>query len=237
MARTLISAQISTITALTPDVFQIRFPKPEGFNYVAGQFIQLAVPGVSSSDPKEVIEILRSYSLSSYTGESELELCVKLLPDGVGSNFVREARPGDQINFYGPVGRFVIPNEVTSPQVFVATGVGLAPIMGMIQDGLLMRQAQEPFHLLFGVRKEVDLFWLDRLQALAIKFPNFTYTITLSQPDSTWTGQSGRVTAHLDTLPLNGQYYLCGSSEMVAEVKQHLVSKGVLPKAIHLEIF
>ncbi len=230
MPRTLISAQISQVVALTEDVVSIKILRPEGFLYQAGQFIQLAVPGPTG-------EILRSYSLASMPTDPELELCVKLLPDGVGSNFVREAKAGDQINFYGPVGRFVVPPEVTTPLVFIATGVGLAPIMGMIEDALLLRQIKEPMTLLFGVRKQTDLFWTERLAHLTSKFPNFSVITTLSQPEANWTGASGRVTAHLEKLPLDARYFLCGSSEMVAETKQYLVSKGVLPTAVHLEIF
>ena len=230
MARVLNSAQIIAITTIAKEVLEVKISLPAGFTYLAGQFIQVAIPMSSG-------EVLRSYSLSSYPGEPELELCVKLLPDGVGSNFFRALKSGDPINFYGSVGRFIVPAEVTTPLVFVATGSGLAPIMGMIQDALLVRQIHEPIQLLFGVRTTEDLFWTEHLENLAQKFPHFTYNITLSQPDPSWTGITGRVTAHLEALHPGAQYFLCGGAEMVAEVKQYLVAKGVLLQTIHLEIF
>ena len=230
MARVQSSATITKITPIAKEVLEVKLARPAGFEYVAGQFIQVIIPG-------ETGEILRSYSLSSCPQDPELELCVKLLPDGVGSNFFRAAQVGYQINFYGSVGRFTVPAEVTVPLVFVSTGSGLAPIMGMIHDALLVRQIHEPIQLLFGVRTEADLFWAERLESLAQKFPHFTYTTTLSQPGPDWAGTVGRVTTHLEILHPGAQYFLCGSSDMVSEVKQYLVAKGVILTAIHLEVF
>lgn len=230
MARVQSLATITQITPIATEVLEVKFTRPVGFEYMAGQFIQLIIPS-------ETGEILRSYSISSAPHETELELCVKLLPGGVGSNFFRALKLGDQINFYGSVGRFTVQPELNSPLVFVATGSGLAPVMSMISDVLEARGCLAPVSLLFGVRTQVDIFWQERLQTLAAQFPNFSYTITLSQPESGWTGVVGRVTAQLSTLPQAAHYFLCGSGEMVSEVRHHLITAGEPATSIHFEIF
>lgn len=230
MARVQNSVTVIKITPIANEVLEVTLTRPAGFEYLAGQFIQVCVPG-------ETGEILRSYSLSSAPHQTKLELCVKLLPDGVGSNFFRALKPGDQINFYGPVGRFTVQSEIDSPLVFVATGSGLAPVMSMLSEVLQNRAYSAPVSLLFGVRTQVDIFWQDRLQALAAQFPNFSHTITLSQPDLDWAGQTGRVTSHLTNLPKAAHYFLCGSGEMVTEVRNYLVAAGEPATSIHFEIF
>lgn len=230
MARVQNSATITKIISIAKEVLEVKLTRPAGFEYTAGQFIQVIIP-------VEIGEVLRSYSLSSAPQNSELELCIKLLPDGVGSNFFRSIKPGDQINFYGPVGRFIVQTELDSPLVFVATGSGLAPVMSMINDVLQTRAYSAPVSLLFGVRTQPDIFWQERLQTLAAQFPNFSHSTTLSQPDLNWMGKTGRVTNHLSTLPKAAHYFLCGSGEMVTEVRSYLVSAGEPASSIHFEIF
>ena len=230
MVRVINQAKVNSIKRIADEVLEIRISCPVGFSYLAGQFIQLAIPGSAG-------EILRSYSLSSYPAESELEFCVKLLPDGVGSNFFRALQVDDTINFYGPAGRFSVPTEVNKPLVFIATGSGLAPIIGMISDSLRTRNISQPIQLLFGVRSTQDIFWAERLQKLAKEFSNFSYITTLSQEPSEWTGKVGRVTTYLEILSNDAIYFICGGSEMVSEVKQYLQTKEVPPTNIHLEIF
>jgi len=40
----------------------------------------------------------------------------------------------------------------------VATGVGISPMVGIIQDELINKKTTQPIHLLFGVRSEKDIF-------------------------------------------------------------------------------
>ena len=80
------------------------------------------------------------------------------------------------------------------------------------------------------------LRFLDRLEQFAREFPCFTYTTTLSQPAETWTNTRGRVTEHLLTLP-NARYFICGSPEMVKDVKTKLTELGATASQLHFEIF
>ncbi len=209
-------------------VLELRFSRPENFNFLAGQFIQI-IPGNDSS-------IFRSYSLSSDPSEKYLELCVKVLPNGIVSSFLNTLQINDEIMFRGPFGRFTHAVS-TMPLGFVATGVGLAPIMSILEDELENKKNNNPLHLLFGVRNEEDIFWLERLELLHNNFSNFEYILTLSQPMNTWAGAQGRVYQYLDKLPQNARFFLCGSTEMVKDVRALLVDRGTDVTSIHLEIF
>jgi hypothetical protein len=62
---------------------------------------------------------------------------------------------------------------------------GIAPIRSMIHTRL---PSPTPVTLIWGLRHERDLYYQDELAALAAQYPEFSYTITLSQPSPAWTG-------------------------------------------------
>lgn len=228
MALTRFSAPIIAKKMLNDQVLEVRFAKPTGFDYQAGQFLQLLVPGENGETP-------RSYSLASTPADDYLEFGIKLYSDGLASQYLAKAPVGSEVTLKGPFGRFV--NTHTDPLVGIATGAGLVPIMGIVRDELLNKKNTGPIKVIFGVRHEADLFWREELQTLAATHPNFTYTTTLSQPTATWTGEHGRVTEQLTTADIQTRYFICGSPEMVKDVKTKLTGLGATASQLHFEIF
>jgi NAD(P)H-flavin reductase len=223
------SLTLSQKIKLTADIIELRFVKPAEFEFLAGQFVQLLIPhegGVTR----------RSYSIANSPDEAFLEFVIKILPNGVGSQFLGSLREGDTVTGRGPLGHFVN-NGNDNSICFVATGVGLAPIYGIILETLRNKKNTNSVHLYFGVRSESDIFWLERLETLAREYDNFSYTFTLSQPSTTWNGATGRVTAHLPHHSVTDNFYLCGSPEMVKEVRESLIDRGAEPTKIKFEIF
>jgi ferredoxin-NADP reductase len=223
------STKLTEKKELVSDMFQLRFAKPAGFAFEAGQFIQVQVPNGDKF-------LLRSYSLSSTPEDDFIELCVKILEDGKASAMFLAMEEGEEMQFRGPVGRFVV-NDEHPANFFVATGAGIAPIIGMIRDQLENKKDAKQLHLLFGVRYDHDIFWIERLDQLTSKFANFTYQLTLSRPSTDWKGLQGRVTEHLQDHPKDHGFYICGNGGMVKDVRTLLINNDVDLKSIHLEIF
>lgn len=211
------------------DVYGLRFEKPEGFDYQAGQFVQWEVPDGESM-------VLRSYSLSSTPADDFIEFCVKYVEGGKASEWIKSVSEGQELTFKGPQGRFVSSGEEEAIY-FVATGAGLAPIIGMIADLLDNTSVKKPIVLLFGNRHAEDIIWQDRLADFADRYDNFTYQLCLSQPGDDWDGLSGHVTDHLGEDLIDKHFYLCGSLAMVKDVRIFLTKAGVDGKKIHFEIF
>lgn len=209
------------------DTMELRFEKPTGFTFTAGQFVQFKVGERSA-------EVLRNYSISSPPHQNYLEFCAKILPTGVSSRFFEELTMGDEAVISEAQGVFVCQPNNTSV-VFIATGTGLAPIISMIEN-LAMDQSLSTLQLLFGVRSEADLFWVERLEKIKRDHPVFNFTITISRPDAGWLGERGRVSEHVTIVP-GASYYVCGSVEMVKDVRALLFKKGVDTKSVHFEIF
>lgn len=222
---------------LARDLLALFFERPKDFSFRAGQFVQFHIPL-----PKDtgLPFVLRSYSIASPPDDPSLEFCVKLLPNGKASNHFLHMEIGETIPIEGPRGRFTM-NEEADEHIFIATGAGLAPVMSMLRDKTGKKTyhlSPIPYHLIFGVRSKEDLFWVDRLKKMAADYPPFSFDITLSQPDESWDGLRGRVTAHL-TPPFSTStaYYLCGSLEMVKDVRHMLTEGGVPNEKIRFEIF
>lgn len=216
-------------TLIARDMLGVRVERPPGFVFKAGQFVQWVIPRSEG-------EVLRSYSLASHPEDVYLEFCIKLLPEGKGSQHIASLPVGDSLVFKGPLGHFVCDDTHGVHKVFVATGAGIAPVWSMVVDEVTKNHNQT-VQLLFGVRAQEDTFWINRFDDLQKRFNHFTYQITLSQPVKSWEGLRGRVTNHLETLPLDADYYLCGSVGMIKDVRQILKHKGVQLSAIHIEIF
>ncbi len=222
---------------LTHDVIEyyFRLETPPKIDFRAGQFITFKVPaGEGKTTP-------RSYSIASppYL-EGEFVLCVKLIPGGKASTWFGTLAPGTKVPFRGPVGKFVLDNAAEADHLlFVGTGTGVAPLRAMILD-LLRKGEKKRLTLYFGVRHIADVFYLDEFKALKEKHPNFDFVVTLSRPENdSWTGPKGRVTDLVQALPdVKGlEVYICGSNDMIQEVKAVLLGKGINEDRVRYEKF
>lgn len=214
---------------LSRDIMELRFERPSGFSFLAGQFVRFEVPALEG-------EILRPYSISSAPSKPYLEFCVKILPNGKASQYFSILEEGGSAVIGRAQGVFICRPEHELNKMFIATGAGVAPVMSMIEERL-ENVTEENFRLLFGVREVEDIFWTDRLDELQGSYENFKYQLTLSRPSDDWAGLRGRVSEHLTHAQLDAEYYICGSVEMVKDVRGLLLNKGIEPKRVHLEIF
>lgn len=206
--------------------------QPHRLNFEAGQYLSLKV-----SDQGE----RRSYSICSTPDiKHGLELIVDISPGGIGSKYLSNLEFGDQISFLAPMGRFVIPENITDQtMMFVATGSGIAPFRSMILDQLQAKRSSKKMVLHWGVRYVEDLIWLDEFEDLAESFPNFSFHPVISKPVKKWTLCSGRVT---DCLSIHqfvkgAAYFLCGNASMISDVSEFLTQKGVGPDRVYQEKF
>lgn len=227
-----ISARLQNAKALTEDVYQFDFSLEEPLAFQAGQFLMLKV-----DDGEKPVN--RAYSIASPPNQTGgFSLCIKLIPGGRGSEYLRKAQVGDEMEFTGPFGHFVL-QDSSKDIVMLGTGTGLAPFMSMLP--ILFEQGfKGSIQLYFGVRHESDLFYQEELSAWAKEHPNFTPISTLSRPEEGWEGSSGRITEYFQTLDLdpgNTKLYICGNGQMVKDVKALGLEKGLDKKSIHLEQF
>jgi ferredoxin-NADP reductase len=197
--------------------------------FVPGQF--LSVTAAIGED-----EITRAYSIASPPDGNRFAFCANLVPDGHLSPFLFLLNPGDEIDFKGPYGAFILRRPV-SDSIFVATGTGIAPFRSILQ-AKLREFPRNRFTLIFGVRYEHSLLYDNELRGLAEECPNFVYRPTLTRPPEGWAGLTGRVQGH--TLEALGErrdvdVYICGLREMVDDMRAQLKAVGLDRKRIIYE--
>ncbi|MER6910372.1 benzoate 1,2-dioxygenase electron transfer component BenC [Streptomyces sp. NPDC000594] len=206
-------------------------------DFLPGQYVNITVPGTDQH---------RSYSFSSGPNQRAASFLVRIVDGGAMSGYLTErARPGDRIEFTGPMGTFYL-RPLTRPALFLAGGTGLAPLLSMLEklaQGQGQGQGQapvaHPVHLLYGVTTDEDLVHLDTLADYAAVIPGFTFDHCVADPASR-ARNKGFVTGLIDAETLHGgdvDIYLCGPPPMVDAVRSHVAALGIAPAAFHYERF
>jgi NAD(P)H-flavin reductase len=231
------TARVVKKFALSSKVFLFTFTKPveNQFSFSAGQFINIDVGN----------NIKRQYSIaSSPLGNGTFDLLIDIAPGGPGSKYFEQISEQDSITFSGPMGKFTIASE-TGELIFLAAGTGIAPFKSMITYLLTKTetspQEQKPqLYLLLGFRYEQDMFLVDYFQNLQNTYPNFHYTLTLSQPPEGWQGNSGYVQSYIPAELFEkstSHFYVCGGNNMVQGTLAYLREKNIPDERIHFEPF
>ena len=189
-----------------------------GLTFQTGQ--ELMLHGDEPSDD-------RQYSIASGEADEQVTILFRLIPEGMMTPKLVAKRPGDTIEFTGPFGSFVI-RDFLSPMLFIATGTGVAPALSFVRthSGLGMT-------LLHGVREEQDLFGRELLEAECAPY----IPCISQQPDSMHF--QGRVTAKLAEMEWepDTHFYLCGSNDMILEVRRQLRDRNVEDDSIVSEAY
>jgi len=174
------SGIINRAGMLTNDVQLIEVKLDRLMNYSAGQFILLRAHGV---------EGFRAYSMVDRDkGSDVLELVIKRKHGGKLSNFLFQSDiEGNQLEIFGPLGRstYSYERDHNSDLICAAGGTGIAGILA-----ILFEASNDKFFdhhkalVCFGVNSEAELFFIDRLSALALKHSqNLRIVIALSNGD------------------------------------------------------
>ncbi|WP_434519049.1 benzoate 1,2-dioxygenase electron transfer component BenC [Pseudomonas sp. NFX1] len=197
--------------------------------FLPGQYVNLKVPGSEQS---------RAYSFSSLQKDGEVSFLIRNVPGGLMSSFLTNlAKAGDSMSLAGPLGSFYL-RPIQRPLLLLAGGTGLAPFTAMLEK-IAEQGSEHPLHLIYGVTNDFDLVELDRLQALAARIPNFTFSACVANPDSQHP-QKGYVTQHIEPRHLNDgdvDVYLCGPPPMVEAVSQYVREQGITPVNFYYEKF
>lgn len=203
-------------------------PITEAFSFKAGQFISLGFEE----------KIWRAYSIASSPHKKEIELVIRLIPEGKGSEKLRVAKIGDQFPFKGPLGHFTLSDTPNAHLIFCATGTGIAPFRSMIQTET-QKENPRKMTLFYGGRSISDIAYTDEIESWS---PNIEYILGLSRDThGAPTGhiQKGHITQCIQAIQNydDKEFYICGNGKMVESVKEILETKNLSKDQIRSERF
>lgn len=226
----LLGATLVNSAPLSPEVqlLTLRVDGSSPLEFLPGQCVRIEL----EFDGKVVPLV---YSIASPPrGDNCLELCVKPGRKGSPADHLCSTRVGAQLRISPPQGGFVVQQRGPA-SLFLAAGTGIAPIRSMIHS--LAGPGQHELCLIFGARCMESLFFHSEFVDLASRNSDFRYIPVLSRPHQAWTGASGYVQHHLDSVPptLDARAYVCGPLAMVQAASRMLRERGWPEEMIHYE--
>jgi CDP-4-dehydro-6-deoxyglucose reductase, E3 len=227
---------LATVTEkqqLTAKVYLAKYQlaEPQILSFHAGQTIMLNISeGIN-----------RAMSIASPPQENNIITSIQdTSPGGPGSKWMEALKVGDSVNFVAPLGRFILNHESARKKVMIATGTGIAPFRSMLLDQTNVRIQNEKISLYWGLRFKEDIYLKDELTLIDHNREELEIFFTLSKPSEDWTGYKGHVTDLIFSIEkdfLNCDYYLCGNKNMITEMTEKLIAKGVPKEQMKFDPF
>lgn len=218
--------QVGVVTDVysdTADVKTFRVEKPGGgklFEYFPGQCAILSVPGKG--------EAIFSIT-SSPTNEKYMEFSIKRC--GCITDFLHfEVEAGQELAVRGPYGNhFPVEDKLLGKDLlFVAGGIGLAPLRSVINYMLDKRGDYGSIDIVYGARSKEDFVRYEELTQVWPQRENTRVHLTIDRPQEGWNGNIGFVPDFLKQLDFTPDktVLLCGPPIMIKLCLKALTEMG-----------
>jgi CDP-4-dehydro-6-deoxyglucose reductase len=201
----------------------VRIQAPHEFRWTAGQHLSV-FESVESASPSY-------YSIAS--AQSELTLGqFDLLITEPSNHFAPDIKEGAPL-WLGPAkGGYPLERlETARLVVLIAMGTGIAPLRALAQHLIHLSSKVPAIRIVHGVREPADAFLELEFQTMG---EQVEFVPVVSRASVGWLGRAGRVQAHLGAMP-DGlvEFCVCGSKEMVKQVRSRLLELGASEQSIH----
>lgn len=220
---------ITDIRQETPDVKTFRVNAPGGgklFEHMPGQCAMVCAPGVS-----EAMFSITSSPTNKEFQEFSIKKCGEL------TDYLHSLEVGDQITVRGPYGNhFPVETELKGKNLlFIAGGIGLAPLRSVINYVLDNRQNYGTVDILYGSRSADDLVQLKEIQEVWQKTEGVNVYLTIDRPQEGWEGNVGFVPTYLKELNFSADKtaLLCGPPIMIKFVLAALQEMGFAKEQVY----
>ncbi len=220
---------ITSIRQDTPDVKTFRAEAPSGgkcFTHMPGQCAMLSIPGVG--------EAMFSIT-SSPTVEDYMEFSIKKC--GCLTDWLHQMDEGQQVMIRGPYGNcFPVETELKGKDLlFIAGGIGIAPLRSVIQYVLHNRDDYGKLDIVYGSRSADDLVDLDEMQGEWTRAKNTDVYLTIDREEKGWRGHIGFVPDYVKELRFDAgkTALVCGPPIMIKFTLRALEELGFKREQIY----
>lgn len=164
---------------------------------------------------------------------------------GICSSFIFSRKPGDKVTISGPYGEFFL-KDTDREMMFIGGGAGMAPMRSHLFHLFHTLKSGRKVTFWYGARSKKEIFYEEHFRAIEKEFPNFTFTIALSEPmpEDNWEGPVGFIhqviydnylVKHEE--PEDIEFYICGPPMMNAAVTKMLYDLGVPDEMVAFDDF
>ena len=225
--------------AVAEGTMAFHFSRPPGFDFRAGQSLLLSLIAPPESDGEGDS---RTFTIASAPHEPELMIATRMR-DTAFKRVLKSLPPGAALNIDGPNGDMVLEQSPAQEVVFLAGGIGITPFLSMARHAAHGRLAHR-IRLFYGNRRREDAAFLDELQAIERRNPNFRLTALMSDAENSahpWRGETGFIRRELIERhvpqPRAALYYFAGPPAMTEAMRALLVELGIADTAMRFEAF
>jgi len=214
-------------------------------NFEPGQYISVAV-----QVPRLGLQQIRQYSLSDAPNGRSYRISVKREggPDPALEGYVStllhdHVQVGDSVLLAPPYGNFFVDVNATTPVVLISGGVGLTPMISMLNR--VLQSPGREIVFVHGARNSAVHAMKDHLRATALRHPNFKTFTFYNEPLPQ--DQAGRdfdfpglvdIDRIADAILLpDADYYICGPIPFMRLQHDALIARGIRETRVHYEVF
>ncbi len=207
--------QIIAHNEIAKGTHELTLKRPSDFVFQAGQYLQIALAELTVADPKGASRLF-SVASSPYDLHK-----IKVVFRSSGSGFkdtLIHMPVGSSVQIEQAAGRFLLPQTLTRPHVFVAGGVGIAPFMSYLYQKI-EDEWDYPIALLYGNQNPESAAYLKELKLMSSQHrqfalneiyerptPELFVTLASTYQDAVWwvVGPPGMVATTVNGLHLGG---------------------------------
>ncbi|MDQ0162923.1 NO-inducible flavohemoprotein [Aeribacillus alveayuensis] len=208
--------------------------------FLPGQYITVRV----KVDGEQYL-LNRQYSLSDASGKGYFRISVKReaepnKPNGKVSNFLHDQiNVGDELEISSPAGDFTLDVKKDSPVIFISGGVGVTPMMSML-NAVALENPNRSVAFIHAAKNETVHAFQHEVEELMEKLSNGQTFICYEKPQNMGSGDHiGYISKDVleKFITDEADYYICGPVPFMQAMIESLQELGVRQESIHYEFF
>ncbi len=214
---------ILEIEKVTPNVYQLKLEKPDGYSFTPGEATEMSINKDGWKDEK------RPFTFTSLNEDSFLLFTIKSYPshDGVTEQ-IAKLKVGDEMLVHDNWGAITYKGE----GVFIAGGAGVTPFIAIFKN-LQAEGKLGSNKLIFSNKTAKDVILEDWWRSML--GTNFISTLTDEKADNHLHEKIDKafLNRHIDDF--SQKFYVCGPEQMVKDISEALEALGANTEAITFE--
>jgi NAD(P)H-flavin reductase len=226
-----IPATIERITAETPDIKTYTIRPDEPIPFKAGQFVELAVPGIGEAP----------FTPSSSPKISE-RMEITIMRTGRVTDWLDTMKVGDEVGVRGPMGRAYPIEDFHGREILiVGGGCGVGPLRSLLLALVENLDKYARIIVRYGARTPDSIVFRDAQMHGWNQGGALDVMLTVDEGDPGWDGHVGMITSimtedYLDCHAIDGIAVMCGPPVMMKYGTETLLARGYHPENIYLSL-